>query len=84
MKIREYSILMLIFISIQFIGYVTIYSLLNTQSKYNYLDWVYYFYTHANNIVFYYYLYFIFTTSVFFMFILFAKIFKKTNDEEKI
>lgn len=59
------------YIMIQFIGYNFIYVIKNKQSKYNYLDWVYYFYNHQNSIIFYYYLYFIFTTSIIFMLFLF-------------
>ena len=53
------------------------------NTKYDYLEWVYYFYFASKNVMFYFYLYFIFTTSVFFTFLIWYKIYKqyKTNNE---
>ena len=49
------------------------------NEKYDYLEWVYYFYYPGKNIAFYFYLYFIFTTSVFFTFLLWYKVYNKTK-----
>jgi len=68
---KKYFYLFILYIVVQYIGYRIIYLIKNVQSKYNYLDWTYYFYNHENSIIFYYYLFFIFTTSISFLLIFF-------------
>ncbi len=51
--------------------------------KYDYVQWVYYFYNPSKNLYFFYYLYFIFTTSIFFilyLWISYSKRYKVDND----
>jgi len=49
------------------------------NEKYDYLEWVYYFYFPGKNMFFYYYLYFIFTTSVFFTLLLWHKTYNEAK-----
>lgn len=49
------------------------------NKKYEYLEWVNYFYCPSKNIYFYFYIYFIFTTSIFFVLSLFTKVYYESK-----
>lgn len=80
MKIK-YLIYYVIFEIVSYKLFKIIFSEIN--SKYDYLEWVEYFYYPSKNIYFYFYFYFILTTSVFFVLSLFYKNYKKVEDNVK-
>ena len=77
----KYLVCYFLFEIVSFKVFKIIFSDLNM--KYEYLDWIYYFYYPAKNVYFYFYLYFIFTTSVYFCLNLWINTYKekRLNDE---
>ena len=71
----KYLIYYFLFEMVSFKIFKILFSDLNI--KYEYMEWVYYFYYPSRSVYFYFYFYYIFTTSVFFCFYLWYKAYEK-------
>lgn len=74
---KVYFKLILVFILFEVVSYKLFGKFFyQIAEKYEYMDWVYYFYFPSKNGIFFFYLYFIFTSSAFFTLLIWYKIYK--------